>query len=1216
MKKGKGKIVLKQILAKLFVFVLIFQMAVPVEAASAAEDFVIEDGVLVGYKGSSEVVEVPDTVNTIGEYAFNNCTMKKVILPDSVSKIEPFAFYQCANLEELVLPNVSSLDSYNDVMLDCGTQEKGVKIVVPELLTDDYFYGGFLIGCTYNGTQSGTPVYFEVSQDNEVYTSDNYGMLYKWIEDSALELCALAGGTIEEYVLPKNLEKITLDDHIENINSIKLNTQSALWKPEWKNGRETYIVFENLEKVIIPKKATKLANDMIDFAEVFGNVPAFELEEGNDSFVVENNVIYSDDKKTLLFYPKSKEDKEFEIPETVETIGTGAFLYVNDLHVILPENLKEIEQFSFYQSSIYVYTNGSEPTDMHLKAYTNLPGLCIDKTEDGKSEKIWIEYVEKIDEGRIHEVWLEDLTTILAPNYIDSPTLKLSGYGYFDTDKEMVFLCDGKPIDTVTPNPVTLDFKHRWAATLQLPITEETEDGTQFRIAVQIGENTSEEVIVTYRKAKLPKVIDASFIHLKEYSIDLEKNPSKVITYVGLPLLQVELELEDMEEVKSAYCTTNGDDTYPIKKDEKTGKWVVQIPLAEGAANLPEILKLECVVDTASGDFRYNFLNLCLSWIIDPSGYIYEAVPENKVEDAKMSIYYKEGQYADDSTAVLWDAEPYYQTNPIMTDANGRYAWDVPAGWWQVVAEKDGYAVTKSAWMEVPPPQLDVNLELVSTEKPNVTSVELASNKMKVVFDKYVKVGSVTNKISLKNGDEAVAISSVAASDLATRDGADIATSFEVTVDGTLDASNTYTAAFASGIESYAGVVMDEETVEDLKVTGIVSDLTVQKDMLLENGKEYTYEIEVVADENLEGRKVLVSSSDDSIVKATGSVVTDKDGKAKLVVKGYGIGIAQLTLTVEGTSISKKVDAIVLYDSAVVKTLQESMSVEIPESSEITDDPENPSEPGNDEPKDPSDSQDVTDTDISKAVVSEIANQVYNGSAITPDVKVTVDGKTLVKDTDYTVAYKNNTDAGTAEVTITGKGKYTGTKKVTFTIDKAETTAKFEKAVYQKAYGAKKFTVKVVDATGTVTYKSSDSKVVKVDKNGKITIKGTGRAVVTATIAETKNYKAGTVETVIEVSPKKASIKKLSAKKNQLTVTWKKDKRATGYEITYSTSKKFKKAKTVLVKKMKTTKTTLKKLKKGKTYYVKVRAYKEVKVDGKKVKIYSPYSKTLKKKVK
>ncbi len=76
-----------------------------------------------------------------------------------------------------------------------------------------------------------------------------------------------------------------------------------------------------------------------------------------------------------------------------------------------------------------------------------------------------------------------------------------------------------------------------------------------------------------------------------------------------------------------------------------------------------------------------------------------------------------------------------------------------------------------------------------------------------------------------------------------------------------------------------------------------------------------------------------------------------------------------------------------------------------------------------------------------------------------------------------------------------------------------------------------------------------------------------------------------------------ASLK--SSKAKTLTVAWKKVSGANGYEIQYSTSKKFKSAKTVTVKKNKTVKATLKKLKSSKRYYVKVRAYKTVK--GKKI---------------
>lgn len=58
----------------------------------------------------------------------------------------------------------------------------------------------------------------------------------------------------------------------------------------------------------------------------------------------------------------------------------------------------------------------------------------------------------------------------------------------------------------------------------------------------------------------------------------------------------------------------------------------------------------------------------------------------------------------------------------------------------------------------------------------------------------------------------------------------------------------------------------------------------------------------------------------------------------------------------------------------------------------------------------------------------------YTGSAVTPAVTVKDDSRTLTKNTDYTIGYENNTNAGTATVTITGKGNYTGTASKTFTI--------------------------------------------------------------------------------------------------------------------------------------------------------------------------------------
>lgn len=100
--------------------------------------------------------------------------------------------------------------------------------------------------------------------------------------------------------------------------------------------------------------------------------------------------------------------------------------------------------------------------------------------------------------------------------------------------------------------------------------------------------------------------------------------------------------------------------------------------------------------------------------------------------------------------------------------------------------------------------------------------------------------------------------------------------------------------------------------------------------------------------------------------------------------------------------------------------------------------------------------------------------------------------------------------------------------------------------------------------------------------------------------------KPSTTKNTKTVKPKKTSIKKLSKGKKKFTVTWAKVSGVKGYQIQYSSDKKFKKNnKMVTVTKQKTTKATVKKLKSKKKYYVRVRTYKTI--NGKK--IYSSWSK-------
>ena len=118
----------------------------------------------------------------------------------------------------------------------------------------------------------------------------------------------------------------------------------------------------------------------------------------------------------------------------------------------------------------------------------------------------------------------------------------------------------------------------------------------------------------------------------------------------------------------------------------------------------------------------------------------------------------------------------------------------------------------------------------------------------------------------------------------------------------------------------------------------------------------------------------------------------------------------------------------------------------------------------------------------------------------------------------------------------------------------------------------------------------------------------------TITKAEAKPAGAKKVDGVwVNTKQKKAVVKKLTKAKKAFKITWKKVSGVTGYQIQYSTSKKFTKkttkSVTVSSNKAKSPSKTIKKLKSKKTYYVRIRTYKTVKLNGKNVKVYSSWSK-------
>ena len=119
----------------------------------------------------------------------------------------------------------------------------------------------------------------------------------------------------------------------------------------------------------------------------------------------------------------------------------------------------------------------------------------------------------------------------------------------------------------------------------------------------------------------------------------------------------------------------------------------------------------------------------------------------------------------------------------------------------------------------------------------------------------------------------------------------------------------------------------------------------------------------------------------------------------------------------------------------------------------------------------------VTPADLNSGnTVIEVTNAnslVYTGKALTPEVKVTYNGAELARDTDYEVSYTNNTNAGTATVTVDGKGNYEGTKTVNFNIGRATLTVEGS-GTASGIYGAKLSELTVSDLTAKLGEQTVD----------------------------------------------------------------------------------------------------------------------------------------------
>ena len=149
----------------------------------------------------------------------------------------------------------------------------------------------------------------------------------------------------------------------------------------------------------------------------------------------------------------------------------------------------------------------------------------------------------------------------------------------------------------------------------------------------------------------------------------------------------------------------------------------------------------EYLMDCIKNNQKFS-LSGFIRFIIDPSGIVYEAVIGNPVDGATVTVYFKDPETGE---SVKWDASDYDQLNPILTDKEGKYLWDVPEGQWKVVCEKEGYETVETDWMDIPPVRTDVNISLVSNAVPELVNADINNEGITVKFSKFVDISTVTS---------------------------------------------------------------------------------------------------------------------------------------------------------------------------------------------------------------------------------------------------------------------------------------------------------------------------------------------------------------------------------------------------------------------------------------------------------------------------------------